>query len=639
MNPRHVALIAAVAALALLAGVAAYLHDDGWSIAYETDGGSFGSDVPCSYQEGDSFALPVPERDGFVFMGWYLDRDLTDKVDSVGGLRGDLTLHASWIEAVNHSLEYVLDGGSLPEGSADSFVGGVGVVLPVPEREGMVFGGWFEDPGLTVPIVVVGADVFDDVTVYACWETGTVVGTGVLWDVHGVYYNGDIRHTVDGTVRQEVIAERGGAYYSETISDLTYSWPSGSTRDEGVRGGWSDGQGTELRYVGVAEANGYMCTVWESDDGTRYWLYHMVLQVRAEIRSDGMDIVHDLVEVYSFDPVQTFMPDVSVEYPLTVDGVAEIPIGDTLVLTASGEGFTGWYAGGRLVTEDRTLRVDRADPTGSYEARAGGYTVVDQTSCGLGDFGFGPDSVITMWDGTETSAGFGSLEPGYYVVADIDGPVRIYMEFFVDEVRTYDLVWTYKGVRYSIGVEMRYSDVFRYTYGDPYGNVRISMTDQGYVSNYHTVDDPYLRGIAGTLVGYGQGMDRTELAELILSFVQSVTYITDEDSTGRSEYWKYPLETLWNGGGDCEDKAILYDTLMMVAGYDVAFVLFQDHAMSAVAVDADGHSLVSDGTEYVFCETTNDWDIGVTSVGHTEVDVYYWCSVLTEIGTDTDINT
>ena len=94
MNPRHVALIAAVAALALLAGVAAYLHDDGWSITYETDGGSFGSDVPCSYQEGDSFALPVPERDGFVFMGWYLDRDLTDKVDSVGGLRGDLTAHA-----------------------------------------------------------------------------------------------------------------------------------------------------------------------------------------------------------------------------------------------------------------------------------------------------------------------------------------------------------------------------------------------------------------------------------------------------------------------------------------------------------------------------------------------------------------
>ena len=83
MNPRHVALIAAVAALALLAGVAAYLHDDGWSIAYDTEGGSFGSDVPRSYQEGDSFALPVPTRDGYVFMGWSTSPGSSDTVETV----------------------------------------------------------------------------------------------------------------------------------------------------------------------------------------------------------------------------------------------------------------------------------------------------------------------------------------------------------------------------------------------------------------------------------------------------------------------------------------------------------------------------------------------------------------------------
>ena len=88
------------------------------------------------------------------------------------------------------------------------------------------------------------------------------------------------------------------------------------------------------------------------------------------------------------------------------------------------------------------------------------------------------------------------------------------------------------------------------------------------------------------------------------------------------------METLWDKGGDCEDKTILCDTLLMICGYDVAFLLFQDHAMTAVAVDADGHSVTSDdGTRYVFCETTGPFDIGRTSDGHEESDIYYWCPV------------
>ena len=50
--------------------------------------------------------------------------------------------------------------------------------------------------------------------------------------------------------------------------------------------------------------------------------------------------------------------------------------------------------------------------------------------------------------------------------------------------------------------------------------------------------------------------------------------------------------------------------------------------MTAVAVDADGHSVTSDdGTRYVFCETTGPFDIGRTSDGHEESDIYYWCPV------------
>lgn len=639
MRPFHAAIVV-IAAILLVAAGATYLltQDDGWSITYETDGGTLPDGAPVSYHEGDSFALPVPTRDGYVFMGWSTSQGSSDTVETVEGLSGDIVLYASWIEAVEHSIEYVLDGGTLPEGGVRTFTGGVGAVLPIPEREGMVFAGWFEDPEFTTPVVVLGRDVLEDVTVYACWDEEVPTGTGCVWEVSGEYYNGDIRHTVEGTVREEVLAERDGAYYIQTTSDLTYTWPTGSTTDDSVRGRWSDGAGENLTYVGIGEAGGYTCTVWESEDGTRYWLYHLTLQVRAEVDDGTTHIVHQLAEVYTFEPETSFVPDVSAEYPLEVRGAGTVSIGDRLELTAVGEGFTGWYSGGELVTTERTLVVDRVDPTCSYEARSSdGYTVLDQAEVGLGDLGFADGSVITDWDGNVVT-GYGSLEPGYYVVTDATGDVTRYLEFFIEDARVFEHTWTFGGVTYIIRLDMLYSDVFGYTYSDPYGNIRLSLTDPAYVSNYHTVDDGTLLELMGMLSAHGSGMDRTEFAGFVLSFVQTIPYVTDEDSVGEREYWKYPLETLWDGGGDCEDSTILYDTLMLMAGYDVAFVLFQDHAMSAVSVDVDGHSLTRDGIVYVFCETTTVSEIGLTSKGHTEDDVYYWCPVVVGSGTDTDKN-
>ena len=639
MRPSHAAIVV-IAAILLVAASATYLltQDDGWSITYETDGGTLPDGAPVSYHEGDSFALPVPTRDGYVFMGWSTSRGSSDTVETVEGLSGDIVLYASWIEAVEHSIEYVLDGGTLPEGSVRTFTGGVGAVLPIPEREGMVFAGWFEDPEFTTPVVVLGRDVLEDVTVYACWDEEVPTGTGYIWEVSGEYYNGDIRHTVEGTAREEVLAERDGAYYIQTTSDLTYTWPTGSTTDDSVRGRWSDGAGETLTYVGIGEAGGYTCTVWESDDGTRYWLYHLALQVRAEVDDGTTHIVHQLAEVYTFEPETSFVPDVSAEYPLEVRGAGTVSIGDRLELTAVGEGFTGWYSGGELVTTERTLVVDRVDPTCSYEARSSdGYTVLDQAEVGLGDLGFADGSVITDWDGNVVT-GYGSLEPGYYVVTDATGDVTRYLEFFIEDARVFEHTWTFGGVTYTIRLDMLYSDVFWYTYSDPYGNIRLSLTDPAYVSNYHTVDDGTLLELMRMLSAYGSGMDRTEFARFVLSFVQTIPYVTDEDSVGEREYWKCPLETLWDGGGDCEDSTILYDTLMLMAGYDVAFVLFQDHAMSAVSVDVDGHSLTRDSIVYVFCETTTVSEIGLTSKGHTEDDVYYWCPVVVGSGTDTDKN-
>ena len=212
---RPAALIVIIAVVIAVAGVVLMTDDDAksWSITYETGGGQLPDGSPTGYTEGDSLHLPEPVMDGHVFMGWFSDPELTDPVQSIApGMSGDLVLHAYWIPAVEHTVTYVLDGGRLPDDASRTFVGGVGMTLPVPERDGYRFAGWFEDEDLTTPVVVLGRDVLSDITVYACWDPDDRVGTGLTWDVSGEYYNGSIRHTMSGTVSQECLAERGGLY-------------------------------------------------------------------------------------------------------------------------------------------------------------------------------------------------------------------------------------------------------------------------------------------------------------------------------------------------------------------------------------------------------------------------------------------
>ena len=54
-------------------------------------------------------------------------------------------------------------------------------------------------------------------------------------------------------------------------------------------------------------------------------------------------------------------------------------------------------------------------------------------------------------------------------------------------------------------------------------------------------------------------------ADLRLSFVGSIPYALDPDDD--FEYPKFPIETLWENEGDCEDSSALYASIMESLGY------------------------------------------------------------------------
>jgi archaellum component FlaC len=133
-----------------------------------------------------------------------------------------------------------------------------------------------------------------------------------------------------------------------------------------------------------------------------------------------------------------------------------------------------------------------------------------------------------------------------------------------------------------------------------------------------TTDDQYLKGLAGALKSLAsqEGYGYYDTANFILAFVQSLPYIPDDVSTPYDEFPKFPLETLIEGGGDCEDTSILYATLLKIVGYDVILVSPPGHMMVGVAEYRDqplagGWYVEFNGIRYYLAETTGEgWRIG-----------------------------
>jgi len=112
-----------------------------------------------------------------------------------------------------------------------------------------------------------------------------------------------------------------------------------------------------------------------------------------------------------------------------------------------------------------------------------------------------------------------------------------------------------------------------------------------------------------------KGYDEYKTIELVVSFVQGLPYVSDKASTSQEEYPKYPVETLLDRGGDCEDTALLTAVLLRKLGYGSALLILPEKHHAAVGVlgsaDAYGTYYEYDGKKYLYLETTNSgWRIG-----------------------------
>lgn len=126
-----------------LAGLSACKEDEKIEYSFNTNGGTAIENVEVG--KGDTYTLPVPEREGYAFEGWYTSENFSGEPVTSVVAEGNVTYYAKWTKLCVITLE--LDGGSLSE-TALYLKAGENVYNfmqnYVPTKTGLTFGGWFD---------------------------------------------------------------------------------------------------------------------------------------------------------------------------------------------------------------------------------------------------------------------------------------------------------------------------------------------------------------------------------------------------------------------------------------------------------------------------------------------------------------
>ncbi len=176
---------------------------------------------------------------------------------------------------------------------------------------------------------------------------------------------------------------------------------------------------------------------------------------------------------------------------------------------------------------------------------------------------------------------------------------------------TQNYQWVYKWQDWQwelpipLSVYVEYFEKQRPSSGAYYVSMAKDPRDDTYI-------DQMVRGINEAALK--EGFTEAQKLNFVIAFVQSLPYTVDKEATPYDEYPRYPVQTLFDRGGDCEDTSILVAALLDRMGYDVALLLLKDAQHMAVGVSLSGNYgsyYENSGKKYFYLETTGEgWEIG-----------------------------
>lgn len=249
--------------------------------------GDFEGTAVGKYDVGTVYAPDTPEREGYEFLGWFVDGGSTQWTS--GTLTGDLNLVAKW-EQIEYKVQFDPNGGNW-DGSSESIIqqvadGSIASVKPAdPVRPGYTFTGWwYNDEPWNFETDTVGGDL----TLTAGWTEDTYTLT-IVW---------------------------GNGTNDQVIGDLTY----GSTYN-----------------VNAPEWQGHTFSHWVDADGSTWT--PGTTQITADTTITAVWDTNTVKVDFNIDGVVVHSANVEYGAPVESYTPADIPEGYT---------FDGWYADNSL---------------------------------------------------------------------------------------------------------------------------------------------------------------------------------------------------------------------------------------------------------------------------------------------------
>jgi hypothetical protein len=188
-----------------------------------------------------------------------------------------------------------------------------------------------------------------------------------------------------------------------------------------------------------------------------------------------------------------------------------------------------------------------------------------------------------------------------------------------------DFEWSYKGYEWTWSL-----DIPKSLY-EAYRSVPVSTRTGNGPAGYGfltTTNDYYLQMVAKKLneTATKEEFEPYDAVSFVLAFVQSLPYTSDSVTSGYDEYPRFPIETLVDGGGDCEDTSILFATITLIMNYDTVYINPPEHyAVGIWGKDLLGSYYTYNNKNYYYCETTGDgFEIGEIPIEYKDLEAYIY---------------
>ena len=525
-----------------------------------------------------------------------------------------------------YTITYELNGGIADPNSPSTYVSGTVTDLgcPTNENKDVAFFGWYLDKECTKHLLYIPSKMSGNLTLYALWDDG-YEGHGYKLDTYTkrtetIFGNMAYRYESFGTYSQIFLAfESDDKYLYREIRETklssgqsnvtsTVKWNTDKDDDDKDEYDQSDEEVVTLDLNGWNVAAKCITLTLKDNSAVshvekQYYIYDWLLIMVDSNYSSGNVVVNS---IYQIDSILS--EDIKNEYSIKVysgdgidvTGAGTYNIGSPAEFTATGDDFLGWYdEAGNLLSTDNTYKIEKVLSDQSLYAY--NSKICDITEdCGNSLTVTAEDVENVTWTLRDSSNNIVNESEGerysytfetvgkYTLTYSGDKNEKFFgkiLTIIADGVDNKTFDWSYGGKDYSITLGIRYSDYYTYKTDDIIRSQGTTEHDKMFV----TSDDKYVKQIAEYISGATVGLDKAEVVNVLLRFTQTIPYMYDSESVGQEEYWKYPLETLYDGNGDCEDTSILFCAVGKAMGYDTALMLFSGHATGAISIADMGY--------------------------------------------------